>query len=171
MGKPTLKIYLKMALARFLTNFSSGPVRNFRSGNTGVSSLLCIADFAGAQPDAGARARANEFITRHNLSGSQFMMLADVLSSDLTTAKKLAGSRYFDYEQHFDYKLRRGNFSRSKTPTESLSNLRETYSGYQEALLPGDSRADHVTELLELFKVHGTDPDVSTWGDAEFNSV
>ena len=117
------------------------------------------------------------------------MMLADVLSSDLVTAKKLSGSRYFDYEQHFDYKLRRGNFARSKTSTgksrffsnpqkfiwkknlESLSSLRSTYAGYQEAMTPGDSRADHVNELLDLFKVHGTDPDVSTWGDQEFNCI
>jgi hypothetical protein len=106
-----------MALARFLSNFSAGPVRNFRSGNTGVSALLCIADFGVAQPDTAARQRATEFQSRHNLSGSQFMMLSDVLSSDLITAKKLSGSRYYDYEQHFDYKLRRGNFARSKTPT------------------------------------------------------
>jgi hypothetical protein len=38
-------------------------------------------------------------------------------------------------------------------------------------MTPGDSRANHVTELIDLFKVHGTDPDVSTWGDQEFNCI
>lgn len=54
---------------------------------------------------------------------------------------------------------------------ESLISLRSAYAGYQEAMAPGVSRANHVTELIDLFKVHGTEPDVSTWGDQEFNCI
>jgi len=99
------------------------------------------------------------------------MNLSDVLSTDVNYSRSLAGSRFFDYEQHVDYKLRSGNFIRAGSALETVESLRNKYSGYSTAMEPSGTRVDLLKEVRDIFAQDGQVPNVSQWGDAEYNGI
>lgn len=153
-----------MALARFW-NYVLPVPRTFNSGSFAVQELV---NLRSSSQNADA---ISHFKQTHNLSNTQFHHLSDVLSSDLQGARHFAGSRFHDYEQQVDYKLRTANLPRSGTAHDSVQHLRNVYTGYEDALRPTDLQVELLRELKQSFTVHPKQLDVSRWGSAEFNSI
>jgi len=151
-----------MSMSRFW-NFVLPPARIFNSGSRAVSELVNL-----NKPETSSTLSFQE---RHNLSSDQFALLSDVLSSDLKRARALAGSRYYDYAEHIDYKLRSASLPRVGSTYDSIANLRKVYSGYEEALKPNDVQVQVLEELRAAFLVRHKEMDISRWGSAEFNSI
>lgn len=97
--------------------------------------------------------------------------MADVLSTNLATAERMSGCKFPNYEQHIDYKLRKGNFTRFRTANESVEHLKNQYPELDDVLKPSEKRLEILKELTTLFVGKFDGMDVSRWGENDFNNV
>jgi len=54
---------------------------------------------------------------------------------------------------------------------ETVESLRNKYSGYSTAMEPSGTRVDLLKEVRDIFAQDGQVPNVSQWGDAEYNGI